>query len=74
MRKLSPAPTHAWPNTLAAGQTEVSTEDYPNQARVKRVLEHDTSIPGVVAKVIEFDRKFSDRPYRESRIKRNKDL
>ena len=42
--------------------------------RAKRVREYETSIPGIVAKVVEFDRKFSDTPYREARVKRNKEL
>ncbi|MES2072548.1 MAG: hypothetical protein V4488_19465 [Pseudomonadota bacterium] len=80
MHKVSPVPKTAWPYAQPAGKPGLSPveqaeqTDQPEQMRIKRVLEHDTAIPGIVARVVEFDRKFSDTPYRESRNKRRKQL
>jgi hypothetical protein len=73
MQKTFTSPKYSWPGVKNdAGQAHIAASGQSGHARVKNIREHDTSIPGVVAKVVEFDRKFSDRPYREARNKRQK--
>ncbi|MFZ6647297.1 hypothetical protein ACO0LO_16345 [Undibacterium sp. TJN25] len=74
MPKASSDPKPSWPNAQFGGQQNSPSASQTASVRVKRVHEHETSIPGVISKVVEFDRKFSDTPYREARVKRNKEL
>ncbi|WP_394777283.1 hypothetical protein [Undibacterium sp.] len=64
----------SWPEVRHDGVQDMPTAKPSPSVRAKRVREYETSIPGIVAKVVEFDRKFSDSPYREARVKRNKEL
>ncbi|GGC76809.1 hypothetical protein [Undibacterium terreum] len=73
MQKASSFPKSHWPGVKDIASQANAASGQSGHARVKNIREHDTSIPGVVAKVVEFDRKFSDRPYREARNKRQKE-